>query len=404
MSSKNDPLESESRYYKHQRWGEWEGYRRIVPSAYRGLAFIIAATQIFLFPSTYLSVIPTIIIVTTVGVYSLVKVLYPLRWYGRDILSHALFGADAAICIFLLLATGGLDSPFLIYSLTPILTAALLANRILTLSITGFSVTGIIVTHLINPLLALPPPFDLSTFALYTIFACLTAVLPYLVNAHLRQHLYFNDALEERQRLSREIHDGLAQTLATLRWRAEIIRRLLAQRGIYLDEVTKLERLAEEAHREARESLELLRGYNARGSLLPHLQDYLEHLKADCGIEFRLDAEADGLKLEAPIELELARICQEAVTNIRKHSGAHNALVRFKPVNNHIELSIVDDGCGFDAISYYRGTAEAKGYGLTVMQERAQSIGANLVVLSRPGSGTEIKLSVPVKSNKRLYQ
>lgn len=229
----------------------------------------------------------------------------------------------------------------------------------------------------------------------------LTAILPYLINANLRQRLHSQDVLQERQRLSHEIHDGNAQALAGLRWQAQLIRRRLAERGIELDEVRQLESLAEKAHRDTRESLELLRAYSGNGSLLPHLQEYLKHLSQDSGIDFRLDIEADELHLGAPVELELVRICQEAVTNIRKHSGAHNARVKLRSGDNHLEVSIVDDGCGFDAVAYYHDGVEAKGHGLAVMQERAESIGGRLRVLSLPGQGCEVQVEVPANRHRR---
>jgi signal transduction histidine kinase len=392
--------EVEVGYQEHWLRSRWEGYIRIVPSAYRTLAFAIATAQIFLSPTAYQSLIPPLVIVIAIGVYTLVKALYPFRWYGNDVLSQSVLGADTAICIFLLLSTGGLDSPFLAYSLAPVLTAALLADSRLTLSIAGLSIAGVVAAHLANPLPPAPPPFELGAFLLYAIAVCLTAILPYLINAHLRQRLHFQDVLQERQRLSHEIHDGAAQTLATLRWQVQVLRRRLAEMGIDLDEARQLETLAEKSSQDIRESLELLRTYTGNGSFLPHLQDYLKHLSQDTDIDFHLDINAGELQLTAPIQLELLRICQEALTNIRKHSRAHNVEVKVKSVDKHLKVSIADDGCGFDAIAYYGDGAEAKGHGLAVMRERAQSVGGNLVVLSQPGSGTEVKLSIPVRERR----
>jgi signal transduction histidine kinase len=389
-------------YREHRLQRRWEGYIRIVPSAYRGLAFLTATAQIFLFPAAYQSVIPPLVIVSTIGVYTIIKALYPFRWYGGDILSHTVLGADTAICIFLLLSTGGLESPFLAYSLAPVLTTALLANRKLTLSIAGLSIAGVVASHLANPLPLLPPSFELGTFLLYAIAVCLTAILPYLTNANLRQRTRSQDVLQERRRLSREIHDGVAQTLASLCWKVQLLRRRLAKQGIDLEEAQQLETLAQKSYQDVRESLELLRTYTGNGNFLPNLQEYLKNLSQDTDIDFHLDIENGELHLEALVELELLRICQEALINIRKHSQAHRAEVKVKSVNGNLEVSIADDGCGFDAIAYYRDGAEAKGHGLAVMRERAQSVGGNLVVLSQPGSGTEVKLSMPVR--KRRWQ
>jgi signal transduction histidine kinase len=392
--------EVELNYREHRLQSGWEGYIGIVPLAYRSLAFAIAAAQIFLLPAAYQSVTSPLVIAIAIGVYTVIRALYPFRWYGGDVLSHAVLGADTAICIFLLLSTGGLRSPFLLYSLVPVLTTALLADRRLTLIIAGVSIAGVVSAYLANPLSPTPLSFEPGAFLLYTITVCLTALLPYLINTHLRQRLHFQDVLQERQRLSREIHDGIAQTLATLRWQVQLLRRRLSGLGMDLDEASQLEALAEKSSHDIRESLELLRTYTGNGSFLPHLQEYLEHLSRDTDIEFSLDIDTGELRMTAPVQLELLRICQEALTNIRKHSQAHRAGVKVKSLNGSLEVSIADNGCGFDAIAYYQDGAGAKGHGLAVMRERAQSIGGNLVVLSQPGSGTEVKLSIPVREGR----
>lgn len=382
---------------REQMGGKWQGYIGIVPSVYRFLAFAIATAQIFLFPTAYHSLIQPLILVTSVGIYTLLKALHPFRWYQAGILGYSLLGVDIAVCIFLVMSTGGLYSPFLLYTLAPVLTAALLLDRGVTFSIAGLSGAYVIGSHLGNPFFAtqLSIP-ELSYFLVYMIAVCLAAALPYLINVNLRQQLQSHDILRERQRLSREIHDGAAQTLSALHWQVQLIHRCLAKMGIDLDEVRQMERLAAKAHQEARESLELLRTYTSDGSFLPHLQGYLEHLRQDTDIDFRLDIETGELHLEASVELELLRICQEALTNIRKHSQAHHVEVKVRSVDNSLEVSITDDGCGFDAIAYYRDGAEAKSHGLAVMRERAQSAGGRLVVLSQPGLGTEVKLSIPL--------
>ena len=383
-------------HQEHQLPSRWRGYIAVVPSAYRLLAFAIATAQIFLFPSIYQSIIPPLALVTGVGIYSLVKALHPSRWHQASILGYSLLGADIAVCIFLVMVTGGLYSPFLLYTLAPVLTAALLLGSRVTFGIAGLSVVYVIGGHLGNPFfatqLSLP---ELSYFLIYMIAICLTAILPYLINVNLRQRLQSQDILRERQRLSREIHDGTAQTMSALRWQVQLLRRHLTEKGIDLDETRQLEALAEKAHHDTRESLELLRNYTGNGSFFPYLKDYLKHLSQDSDIDFRLDIETDELHLEAPVELELLRVCQEAVINIRKHSRAHSAQVKVKTVNNHLEVTIADDGCGFDALALYHDGVEAKGHGLAVMRERAESVGGRLRVLSMPGQGTEVQVEVP---------
>ena len=180
-----------------------------------------------------------------------------------------------------------------------------------------------------------------------------------------------------------------------MRWQVQLLRRRLTEQRIDLDEAGQLEELAEKAHHDIRESLELLRNYTGYGSFLPYLKDYLEHLSQDSAIDFRLNTEINELPLEARVELELLRICQEALTNVRKHSGARTVQVKIRSVDDHVEVSIADDGCGFDALAFCHDGIEAKGHGLAVMRERAESVGGRFRVLSIPQKGTEIQAAVP---------
>ena len=387
-----------------ERWlqNRGQGHIRVALSGYRFMAFAIAIVHLFFLSPVYQSIISPVALVIGVGIYTAAKIIHPLRWQQASILGYGLLGIDIAICIFLVMSTGGFYSPFLLYTLTPVLTAALLLDSKVTFGIAGLSVAYMVGSHAVNPFfttqLSLP---ELSYLLVYMIAVVLTTTLPYLTNVNLRQRLQYQDMLRERQRLSREIHDGTAQTLSALRWQAQIVHRRLEEKGIHMNEVGELVRLTEKAYQNSRESLELLRNYIGNGNLLPHLKDYLKHLSQDSGIDFRLDMAADGLHLEALVELELLRICQEALTNVRKHSkGAHHVQVRADSVDNHLKVTITDAGCGFDSVAYYRDRTNVEGHGLAVMQERAESVGGRLRVLSMPGKGTEVQVEVPADSRQ----
>ena len=157
-------------HQEHQLLSRWQGYIAAVPSAYRLLAFAIATAQIFLFSPNYQSIIPSLALVTGVGIYSLVKVLHPLRWHQAGILGYSLLGADIAICIFLVMVTGGLYSPFLLYTLAPVLTAALLLDGKVTLSIAGLSATYVVGSHLVNPFFATQLSLPELSYFLITLY------------------------------------------------------------------------------------------------------------------------------------------------------------------------------------------------------------------------------------------
>jgi len=180
----------------------------------------------------------------------------------------------------------------------------------------------------------------------------------------------------------------------------QLIHRRLLEMGVDLEEVRELVRLVARARQDARERLELLRNYTGDGSFLPHLKGYLEHLSQNTDINFCFDVKTGELHLQAPVQLQLLRICQEALTNIIKHSGAHAVQVKVEHKVNRLEVSIADNGCGFNALAYYTDGAHAEGHGLAVMRERAESIGGKLLVLSMPGRGTEIQVQVPVNRSR----
>lgn len=376
--------------------GNWQKYIGIVPSGYRLLAFTMASAQILGFSSAGYSLVPPTILVSSVGIYTLCKIIWPFYRRQESTLGYTLLGLDIAVCVFLVISTGGIYSPFLLYTLSPILTAALFLSERLTFSIAGISVAYVIGSHLGNPFFptqfALP---EISYFMVYMIALSLTAVLPYIINANLRQRLQTESTLSERQRISREIHDGIAQTLTMLRWRVQLLRRRLAGTGVGMEEVILLERLAEKAQYDARETLELLHNNSYDGCFLPHLRDHMAHLKRDTGINVSLDTGADSVNLDTAVEIELLRICQEALTNVRRHSEASNVQVKLKTVGDYLQVTISDDGDGFDVPPAYPDIITTRGYGLSVMQERAESIGGKFQVTSMPGQGTEIRVEVP---------
>ena len=385
----------------NQPRSRWQWYIWLALSGYRLLAFAIAAIVMFTLPSVFqVSVLPPHILVTCVGIYSLFKALQPLRWYQGGILSLSALGIDIAICIFLVMSTGGLYSPFLLYTLAPVLIAAISLDNKVTFGIAGLSVAYVIGIQLYNPFFPTQFSFsELGYFLVYLAAICLASVLPYLTNINLRQRLQAQDILQERQRLSREIHDGIAQTLCGLRWQVQLLHQRLTEMGIDLDEVKELEKLTERAHQDTRESLELLHNYNSDGDFYSHLKEYVEHLKQDTKIDFQLDIQAAELDMPSLVELQLLRICQEALTNIKRHSAARNVSIKLKPVNKHLEMSIADDGYGFDGVAYH-DKRQVRGYGLTIMKERADSIGGQFKVLSVPGKGTEIQVEVPLTPHK----
>ncbi|MEE4193631.1 MAG: GAF domain-containing sensor histidine kinase, partial [Anaerolineae bacterium] len=210
--------------------------------------------------------------------------------------------------------------------------------------------------------------------------------------------------IQERTRLSQEIHDGLAQLIGSLRMWAEDIQDAVKDGDTESIQYNaeKIEQTARDAYASLREEmLELRDSSNSGKDLLPVLTEYLDRFQRQSGIQTRLVIDRDisnmgALMLSTPGEIQLLRIIQEAVTNVRRHANADHVIVSLARDNNWLKVSIQDNGIGFD----YENIAEDR-LGLRIMRERAASIQGNIKVESSPGSGTEITVLMPMLTVRR---
>jgi signal transduction histidine kinase len=365
----------------------------------RFVTVLVAATQIFVFQIGDYSLFPSIALISGTAAYVLIETLYPMHWYRVGLPLSIMLLTDVAISVLLVLTTGGLYTPFLIFTLLPVLRSGLFMNGKITVSVALVSAAYVALAHVFNPFYNLRDDSELSFYFIYLAAVILSSILPYLININFRQRLKSTDVLQERQRLSHEIHDGCAQTVAALRWQVQLLQRKLREMGVDLQEASELERLANQAQFEMRESLELLRNYRGEGDFLPYLTEYLETLKKQTGVQYTLTADGGRMHLEPGAELELLRICQEALVNIRKHAKARKVNVDIKSTKGMVEVIIADDGRGFDTSAHNNEGVQSKGHGLAIMRERAQSIAANFEVTSAPEKGSRIRVEVPTEGN-----
>lgn len=205
-------------------------------------------------------------------------------------------------------------------------------------------------------------------------------------------------AEEERRRLARELHDGIAQTLAALRIRVKLA-------GANGDPALQQAALAEVSGGIGDAILELRR--MARGLRPPALEmlglgaaveSYVRSVAEAAGIEAACHAENVAGMLPRESELALYRIVQEALSNVLRHSGASKVSVVLRRADDrHVDLMIEDDGCGFDPRQVMNGD---RGLGLFGMQERAAFIGGRLEIDSTRGTGTRVHVSVPATTER----
>jgi signal transduction histidine kinase len=220
-------------------------------------------------------------------------------------------------------------------------------------------------------------------------------------NAYLHRRLNSLAVSEERLRIAHEMHDGLAQVLAYVNTKAQVVREHLKKERI--EEATKhldqLAAAAREIYADVRESIIGLRSAATPGNTMADsLRDYVDTWEAQSGIVCRLHLESD-MRLPTGAELQVMRIVQEALANVRKHSRAQHADVRVEQVDSRIRITVEDDGVGFSPTEL--GRSEFPRFGLSTMRERAESVGGLFQLDSTPGTGTRVTLEVPAQIPNR---
>jgi signal transduction histidine kinase len=229
------------------------------------------------------------------------------------------------------------------------------------------------------------------------------------------QQLWAQATLEERKQLANELHDGLSQSLAFLNLQSQTAQ-LYLQTGQSEAAQTSLARLGDAADEIQEDTRELIGSLlsvsqpveNFYDSLSKILKNFEEQTDLIVQLEIDRNAAVNGLHnlsgLSPTVAVQLVRITQEALANIRKHAcGASQVSVHMEARDGKMWLSIADDGPGFN-----QAASRTKGnhFGLQVMQQRAASIGGKVVVDSMPGKGTRIVVCIPLceqnRSNKEL--
>jgi signal transduction histidine kinase len=198
----------------------------------------------------------------------------------------------------------------------------------------------------------------------------------------------------ERERIARELHDGLSQLLGYVNTKAMAVRLLWrGGRGeAASQQLGQLEEAARELSIDVRQSiLGLKLASRGEGEFLSALETLVEQTSRLSGFPIQLRAPGlSGLSLSSETEIHLLRIVQEALTNVRRHAQATRADVHVVQENGSLRLEIEDDGQGFSPPEAAPG-GEAH-YGLQMMRERAEEIGADLSIDSRRGGGTRVQL------------
>jgi signal transduction histidine kinase len=200
---------------------------------------------------------------------------------------------------------------------------------------------------------------------------------------------------QERERISRELHDETGQALTALLIQLKVLEGLRGEEAIaaHAAELRKLVLVTlEEVRRLARD---LRPGTLDELGLVPTIEWHLRTFgrNADLRVEFEA-ALSEGLRLPVHTELALYRVVQEALTNIARHARATRTLIRLEEGAGSVRLTVQDNGCGFDVPAVM--TADERGVGLLGIQERVELIGGTLTIESS-GHGTRLSVDVPIQ-------
>jgi len=210
-------------------------------------------------------------------------------------------------------------------------------------------------------------------------------------------HLRARAQALERSRIGRELHDGVTQSLLGAEMLIAVLRRRILQEAPSLDvELRRIHDIVREEIVTLRELIDGTRaGESVSGDPMSDLEELVARFARHTGIAAKLLSSGGAVPMPWHVQREVALIVHEALVNVRKHSMAHRVLVRSVVSHQHWSVSIEDDGRGF-AFEGRKTHAELNELhlGPRTIGERARLIGAELVVESRPGSGSRVEIVI----------
>ncbi|MBW9267896.1 MAG: histidine kinase [Candidatus Thiodiazotropha sp. (ex. Lucinisca nassula)] len=212
--------------------------------------------------------------------------------------------------------------------------------------------------------------------------------------------------VEERTSLAHELHDSLAQTIASLRFQVRMLEETLQNNPISEKAIQEAQRMhngLDEAHDELRELINSFRAPFDQRGLVPALSKLVERFNQETGIPAFFQPDCLKTDLDTSQEMQALRIVQEALANIRKHAKAHTirVLLRCRSPGSYLIL-VEDDGVGFEGAVPQGNPGEH--IGLSIMEERARRVGGELSIESEPGEGTRVELVIRNEKNEASLQ
>jgi signal transduction histidine kinase len=234
-------------------------------------------------------------------------------------------------------------------------------------------------------------PSDEETLVRFAVQAAIA-----IDNAHLHRQVADLAVAQERLRIAHEMHDGIAQVLGYVSTKVqaatEYIRQNKTDEG--LGQLRELGSAAREAYGDVREAIVDLRTLPGPSQSFEEvLREYADRWMDQTGIATQLIVDTT-LALTPGMELQLVRIIQESLTNIRKHAKATTAKIDLRRRNGKLFLTVTDDGIGI--VPNSKSPSVFPRFGMATMRERTESIGGTFAIESTPGSGTVVRVEVPL--------
>jgi len=221
---------------------------------------------------------------------------------------------------------------------------------------------------------------------------------PAVYNVYLMRRLRERAGALERARFARELHDGAIQSLIAVEMQLDVLRRQSGtQAPLVNQELGRIQKLLREEVLKLRELMQELKSFEVNADrLLGFISDTVERFKRETGVSAVFISEMVKIELPQRVCRELARIVQESLVNVRKHSGARNVLVRLALRSGNLQLTVEDDGRGFPFSGRMsESELEASGKGPSVIRERVRLLSGELTVESNPGHGARLEVKIP---------
>jgi len=219
-------------------------------------------------------------------------------------------------------------------------------------------------------------------------------------NARLMQENLRMTLMNERQMMANEVHDSLAQTMAYMKMRVELLREALLQyeSGKALKYSGDIQQALDEAYASLRELLTQFRNRMDPLGIEHALKELAAAYFDRTGVKLAFANRIPDLNLAVDQEVQVFHILQEALSNVARHSGAKNAWLTLEVVDGQYAFTVEDDGRGVFVMG---ATPDLRHhFGISIMSERAQRLGGNIEIANRPQGGARLRLLVPIRPEK----